>query len=56
LTAEGYIRTDAAQKTTIAGIFASGDNSTKIRTVANAVSMGTTAGMMVNKEIISEEF
>ena len=35
---------------------ASGDNSTRMRIVANAVSMGTTAGIMVNKEIIEEEF
>jgi hypothetical protein len=27
-----------------------------MRTVANAVAMGTTAGMMANKEIIEEEF
>jgi thioredoxin reductase len=56
LTAEGYIRTDALQKTSIHGIYASGDNTTRIRTVASAVAMGTTAGMMVNKEIVFEEF
>jgi thioredoxin reductase len=56
LTDEGYIKIDAFQKTTIAGIFACGDNTTRIRTVANAVAMGTTAGMMVNKEIVVEEF
>jgi len=27
-----------------------------MRTVANAVAMGTTAGMTANKEIIEEEF
>jgi thioredoxin reductase len=56
LTEEGYIKTDAFQKTTIAGIFACGDNTTRMRTVANAVAMGTAAGMMVNKEIVFEEF
>jgi thioredoxin reductase len=56
LTDEGYIKIDAFQKTTIAGIFACGDNTTRMRTVANAVAMGTTAGMMVNKEIVFEEF
>ncbi|WP_295790746.1 bifunctional NAD(P)/FAD-dependent oxidoreductase/class I SAM-dependent methyltransferase [Mucilaginibacter sp.] len=55
-TDEGYIRTDPFQSTTIAGVFACGDNTTKIRTVANAVAMGTTAGIMASKEIISEKF
>ncbi|MEP7144722.1 MAG: NAD(P)/FAD-dependent oxidoreductase, partial [Ferruginibacter sp.] len=36
LTDEGYIRTDAFQKTTVEGIFACGDNVTRLRTVANA--------------------
>ncbi|MDP3467774.1 MAG: NAD(P)/FAD-dependent oxidoreductase [Daejeonella sp.] len=53
---EGYIRVDPAQKTNIGGIFACGDNCTRMRTVANAVAMGTTAGMMVNKELIEEGF
>jgi thioredoxin reductase len=56
LTAEGYIKIDPLQRTTVHGIYASGDNTTRMRTVANAVAMGTTAGMMVNKEIIEEEF
>jgi thioredoxin reductase len=56
LTDEGYIKIGAFQKTTIAGIFACGDNTTRMRTVANAVAMGTTAGMMVNKEIVFEGF
>lgn len=56
LTDEGYIKIEPFQKTTVHGIFACGDNTTRIRTVANAIAMGTTAGMMVNKEIVSEEF
>ena len=56
LTDDGYIKTDAFQKTTIDGIFACGDNITRIRTVANAVAMGTTTGILVNKEIIAEKF
>lgn len=56
LTEEGYIRTDALQKTSVHGIYACGDSTTRIRTVANAVAMGTTAGMMINKEIVFEEF
>jgi thioredoxin reductase len=56
LTDQGYLKIDLLQKTTVHGIYASGDNTTRMRTVANAVAMGTTAGMMANKEIIEEEF
>ena len=56
LTDDGYLKTDTFQKTTIPGIFACGDNTTRMRTVANAVAMGATAGMMVNKEMVFEEF
>jgi len=56
LNEDGYIKVDQAQKTTIRGVFACGDNTTRIRTIANGVAMGTTAGMMVNKELIEEAF
>jgi len=56
LTNEGYIQVDASQRTSIPGVYACGDNVTRMRTVANAVSMGTTAGMAVNKELIMEDF
>jgi thioredoxin reductase len=56
LTEEGYISIDPLQKTTVQGVFACGDNTTRMRSVANAVAMGTTAGMMANKEIVLEEF
>jgi thioredoxin reductase len=56
ITPDGYIKIDAAQKSSIHGVFACGDNTTRMRTVANAVSMGTTTGLMVNKELIEESF
>lgn len=56
LTEEGYIKTDAFQKTSIDGIYAGGDNVTRMRSVANAVSMGTVAGTVANREIIFEKF
>lgn len=56
LTQEGYLKTDPLQKTTVEGIYACGDNATRMRTVANAVAMGTTAGMMLNKELVLEAF
>lgn len=56
LTDEGYIKIDGSHKTTLEGVFACGDNVTRMRTVANAIAMGTTTGMMVNKELIEEKF
>ena len=56
LTDEGYIKTDAFQQTTARGIFACGDNATRMRTVANAVALGTVAGIAANKELIEENF
>lgn len=56
LTDEGYIRTNPFQRTTVDGVYACGDNVSRMRTIANVVAMGTTAGMMVNKELIEESF
>ena len=56
LTEEGYIKIDDFQETSIKGVFAIGDNATKMRTVANAVAMGTTAGMTISKKMILDEF
>jgi len=56
LTEEGYIKVDASQNTTVPGVFACGDNATRMRTVAGAVAMGTTAGMMANREMIIDDF
>jgi len=56
LTEDGYIKIDTFQKTTVNGVYACGDNVTRMRTVANAVAMGTTTGMMVNREIVEEKF
>jgi thioredoxin reductase len=56
LSQEGYIRTDHLQRTSVYGVYACGDNSNRMRTLANAVATGTTAGMMLNKELVLEEF
>lgn len=56
LTEEGYIKVDSFLETTLKGVFAIGDNASKMRTVANAVSMGTSAGMMISKKMILEAF
>jgi len=56
LTEEGYIKVDPTQKTSVPGILACGDNATRMRTVANAVSMGTAAGIMASRELVFEGF
>jgi thioredoxin reductase len=55
LTDEGYIEVDLLE-TTVKGVFACGDNSTRMRTVANAVALGTTTGITVSRQLIGEEF
>lgn len=56
ITPEGYIKTDPAKRTTVPGVFACGDNTSRMRTVANAVSSGTTTGIALNRELIEESF
>lgn len=56
LTEDGYISTGSFQETTIPGIFACGDNASRLRTVSNAVAAGTTAGMMANRVLLEEDF
>lgn len=56
LTDEGYVRTDTFQQTSIKGIYACGDNTTRTRTIAHAVAMGTATGMAISKQMIMESF
>lgn len=56
LTEDGYIQVDALQATTINGVFACGDNASRMRTVANAVAAGTTAGIALSRAMIAEAF
>ncbi len=53
---QGYLKVDFMQKTTIPGIFGSGDATTQMRSVALAVSSGSFAGAVINKELIDEDF
>lgn len=52
----GYIKVDMMQKTTVDGLFACGDNTSMMRSVANAVYSGNMAGVVASKELIAEEF
>lgn len=56
LTETGHIKVDNFQKTSIEGVFACGDNSSPMRSVANAVYTGNIAGVMVNHQLVQENF
>lgn len=56
LSEEGYVKVDPFQETNIQGAYACGDNVSRMRTVANAVAMGTATGMTVSKILIFEDF
>src|SRR5690606_35745255 len=56
ITEQGYIRVDGLQKTTVEDVFACGDNSGMMRSVANAVYSGNLTGAMVNSLLSAAEF
>ena len=56
LNEQGYIQVDMMQKTSIEGVFACGDNCSRMRSVANAVASGNIAGAVVNMELTNEQF
>jgi thioredoxin reductase len=56
ITDAGYIEVDEMYQTSIPGIYAAGDCTTPMRSVATAVSGGALAGVVISKELINEEF
>lgn len=56
LTEHGFIKIDHFHKTSSDGVFACGDNTTMMRSVANAVAQGNFTGAIVNKELSEEGF
>lgn len=56
LTEQGHISVDASCRTSVSGVFACGDNSGMMRSVANAVYTGNMTGAMINKELTDEQF
>lgn len=56
LTEDGYIKVSPRQETNINGVFACGDNSNMMRSVANAVYAGNLTGAVVNGKLIEENF
>ncbi|WP_222166395.1 NAD(P)/FAD-dependent oxidoreductase [Edaphocola aurantiacus] len=51
LTEQGHIVIDMVQQTSIAGVYACGDNSSGMRSVAQAVYSGSMAGAALNREL-----
>jgi thioredoxin reductase len=56
LTETGHISIDTMHRTTVKGIYAAGDSTTMMRSVALAVSGGNFAGAAVNKDLIEDRF
>lgn len=56
MTDHGRIDVDLFQKTSVPGVYAAGDNSSMGRSISVAVAAGSLAGMMLNKEMVGEEF
>lgn len=56
LTEQGLLKIDAMQRTTLPGVYACGDNASAMRSVANAVAMGSFAGAALNREMVEEAF
>lgn len=53
---QGLLKVDFMQKTNVEGVYASGDCTTQMRSVAIAVSTGSFAGAVINKDLIEEDF
>lgn len=56
LSEVGLLKVDMFQKTNVPGIYACGDNSSGMRSVAYATATGNIAGAMVNHELTQEDF
>lgn len=56
LTELGYLKVNPFLQTTVEGVFACGDNSSMMRSVANAVATGNLAGAIVNGKLVEEYF
>ena len=55
-TEAGHIQVDMLQRTTVEGIYACGDNSSPMRSLAQAIHAGNMAGAALNRELALEDF
>jgi len=53
LNAQGFIEVDDFRKTTVPGIFAAGDNTSPMRSVAGAVAAGTASGAFIVRDLLT---
>ena len=56
LTEIGHVQVDDFQRTSVPGVFAAGDATTPFRAVSAAVAAGGKAGVLINMELIEENF
>jgi len=56
LTDQGYLKVNLLHETNVSGIFACGDNSNMMRSIANAVHAGNLTGAVVNSQLVEEKF
>ncbi|HZG77809.1 MAG TPA: FAD-dependent oxidoreductase, partial [Paenibacillus sp.] len=54
MTESGSIVVDAFGKTNVPGVYSAGDAASEIYQIANAVSMGSLAGVAINSELLEE--
>ena len=52
----GHIKVDEFGKTGVKGIYAAGDNTSRLRSLSSAVAAGTAAGAFLNHEMIEENY
>jgi thioredoxin reductase len=53
---QNILKVDALQRTTVAGLYAAGDNSIMMRALSLSIAAGGMAGAAINKELIEESF
>ena len=56
LSEQGYVAVNAFKQTNVASVYAAGDCTTMMRSVASSVADGNLAGAILNKELVSEAF
>jgi thioredoxin reductase len=54
MTESGHISIDAFQRTSVPGVYAAGDNSLLLRSVANSIGAGNIAGNIMNHDLLTE--
>ncbi|RZJ68210.1 MAG: NAD(P)/FAD-dependent oxidoreductase [Flavobacterium sp.] len=51
----GFLVVDHSQRTNVKGVFAAGDNTMAMRSLARSIAAGNTAGICINHELINED-